>query len=143
MSRSNYDDEEIDDQTLNLWRGAVNKAIRGKRGQMLLQDLLTALDEMPEKVLIAEALVDTDGDHCVLGVLGAKRQINIEDLDPEDSEAVAKTFNIADAMAREIVYVNDECGNWDESPQERWARVRAWVIRQIQPPFVSTQAASE
>lgn len=140
MSRSNYDDE-LDDQTLHLWRGAVNNAIRGKRGQLLLKDLLIALDAMPEKVLIAEALVNTEGAHCVLGVLGAKRGIDIQSLDPEDSESVSKAFNIADALAREIVYVNDEVGRWDESPQERWERVRAWVVQQVQSPQPATESS--
>lgn len=132
MSRSNYSDE-LDDSELGLWRGAVVSAIRGRRGQSLLRDLLTALDEMPEKVLIADALVSEDGDHCVLGVLGQKRGVPLRDLDAEDSEAVAKTFGIADALAREIVYVNDEAGDWRETPQERWSRVRRWVANQITP----------
>lgn len=130
MSRSNYSDE-LDDRALYMWRGAVNSAIRGRRGQALLSDLLAALDAMPEKILIADALVDDDGDHCVLGVLGEKRGVPIATLDPEDSDVVAKAFGIANALACEIVFINDEAGNHDETPVQRWQRVRDWVSRQI------------
>jgi hypothetical protein len=130
MSRSNYSDE-LDDSDLAMWRGAVLSSIRGRRGQSLLQDLAVALDAMPEKILIADALVNEDGDHCVLGVLGHKRGVSLSDLDPEDSEQVAKTFGIANALACEIVYVNDEAGNYDETPQERWQRVRRWVANYV------------
>jgi|ERR1700738_285361 len=135
MSRSNYSDD-LDSWVLIKWRGQVVSAIRGKRGQSLLLDLLEALDEMPEKILIAEALVNTDGDHCVLGVLGNKRGLPISELDPEDPEQVAEAFGIAHQLAAEIVYINDEAGNWQETPQQRWSRVRRWVAEQIQPVAV-------
>ena len=57
MSRSAYSDD-LEDDVMNLWRGAVMSAIRGKRGQQLLRDLRDALDAMPEKRLIANHLVD-------------------------------------------------------------------------------------
>lgn len=140
MSRSNYSGE-LDDRDLAMWRGAVKSAIRGKRGQLLLLDLLTALDAMPEKILIADALVNDEGDHCVLGVLGQKRGVALRDLDPEAPEDVAKAFGIANALACEIAYVNDEAGNYDETPQQRWIRVRAWVARHIQPIPIETVLA--
>lgn len=138
MSRSGYSD---DCDNLALWRGAVDAAIHGKRGQALLRDLRDALDAMPVKRLIAGELVE-DGEYCALGVLGAKRGMDMEHIDPDDSERVGKMFNIARAMAAEIVYVNDEegaqyadvAGVWryvPESPEIRWARVRKWVDEQI------------
>lgn len=142
MSRSNYSDD-LDQQDLAVWRGQVASATRGKRGQALLLDLLHALDEMPEKVLIADALTDTDGDHCVLGVLGAKRGIPITNLDPEDTVAVGDAFNIAHQLSAEIVYINDEAGRYDETPQQRWVRVRNWVIDQIQPQPINKESSHE
>lgn len=124
MSRSGYS-EDLDQWALIKWRGQVASAIRGKRGQAMLRDLLQALDEMPVKRLIAEEL-EADGEVCALGALGKKRQIDMNELDPEDSDAVAVTFNIAPQLAREIVYLNDEW-NRRETPEERWARMRAWV----------------
>ncbi|ODP31553.1 hypothetical protein [Pandoraea sp. ISTKB] len=105
MSRSGYSD---DCEGLGLYRGRVASAIRGKRGQQALRELADALDAMPEKVLAADSLINVDGEFCTLGVLGNARGLNMTPLDPEDPDAVAKAFNIAPAMAREIVYENDE-----------------------------------
>lgn len=53
MSRSGYSDDDDDDggSRLNLWRGAVERAIKGKRGQAFLRELGAALDAMPDKRL--------------------------------------------------------------------------------------------
>lgn len=132
MSRSNYSDC-LDEWDLIRWRGQVASAIRGKRGQRLLVDLVAALDALPEKVLIAEELVNSDGDYCALGAVGARRGIDMSRLDPEESETVAEAFDIADPLAREITYINDECSGYGETPQQRWQRVRDWAIKQIKP----------
>lgn len=130
MSRSNYDDD-CDGWALIRWRGAVKAAIRGERGQALLRDLRDALDAMPSKRLIAESL-ESSGAVCALGALGRTRGIDMAQIDPDDSETVAKKFGIADALAREIVYKNDECSAYKETEAERWIRMRAWVERQIE-----------
>ena len=73
MSRSGYDDGCCDDSNWNLirWRGAVNSAIRGKRGQSLLREMREAMDAMPDKRLVAEQLVCEDG-VCALGTVAVK-----------------------------------------------------------------------
>ncbi|MBU9502883.1 hypothetical protein KTE68_22285 [Burkholderia multivorans] len=133
MSRSGYSD---DCENVELWRTAVRNAIRGKRGQAMLRELAAALDAMPEKRLITAELQDADGDFCALGVLGSVRGLDLKGIDPEDREAVAAAFNIAPALAAEIVFENDENGDhWDhalgervfETPEERWTRMREWV----------------
>lgn len=152
MSRSGYSD---DCEGLNLWRGAVERSIRGKRGQAALKELAIAMDTMPNKVLAAESLVTQDGQFCTLGVLGQARGINMNAIDPEDWDAVAAKFNLAPAMVREIVYENDEVLDdykWVDVqvygpirpyerrvrsvrvsiPEEtlgpqRWSRIRQWV----------------
>lgn len=131
MSRSGYSDD-CDGWSLVRWRGAVASATRGSRGQKLLSDLLSALDAMPEKALIADAL-EVEGSYCALGVLGAARGLDMSKIDVEDREAVAKLFDIAPALAAEIVFENDEAfGYWhNETPEHRWERVRAWVSRKI------------
>ena len=63
MSRSGYSDD-CSGRELNLWRGAVESAIRGKRGQAFLREMLVALDAMPEKRLIAGELVTPTGEVC-------------------------------------------------------------------------------
>ena len=129
MSRSGYTDE-CEGWDLIRWRGAVRSATCGKRGQTLLRDLLATLDAMPVKRLIAGEL-EQEGEVCALGALGVARGLNLSTIDPDDPEVVAKTFNIAPALAQEIVFENDE-GAWGkESPENRWVRVRAWVAQQI------------
>ncbi len=140
MSRSGYVDD-IDNWQQIKWRGQVASAIRGKRGQKLLTDLLAALDAMPEKSLIAHELETKDGEVCALGALAKVRGIDMQKLDPEEPEEVATAFGIAPQLAREIVYMNDEYfdGAWNDStkrydditPEERWKRMRAWVAAQI------------
>jgi hypothetical protein len=129
MSRSGYTD---DCENIAMWRGAVRSATFGKRGQKLLRELLASLDEMPVKELIAEEL-EADGAHCALGVVGKYRGIALADIDPDEYDRVASAFDIAPALAREVVYQNDEGGRWDETPAARWLRVRRWVESQIVP----------
>lgn len=128
MSRSNYS-YDFDAWALIRWRGAVSSAIKGKRGQAFLKEILAALDAMPYKVLASESLVTADGEYCTLGALGAKRGIDLAIIDPDDSLAVAQTFGVSEALVREIVYENDECGDYyrKETPAERWTRMRKWV----------------
>lgn len=138
MSRSGYIDD-VDSQeaqwALIRWRGAVAASIRGRRGQALLRELRDALDAMPNKTLIADDLVSGDGDYCALGVLGAKRGLQkMNEIDPDDSDRVAGMFGIANALAREIVFENDEGGLFRETPEQRWRRMRAWVDTQLVPP---------
>lgn len=154
MSRSGYTDDYDDHLALGRWRGAVRSAIFGKRGQALLRELAAALDAMPEKSLAADSLVTADGQFCTLGAIGAARGMDMAKIDPEDTYQVAEAFGIANAMACEIVYQNDEQGfryeeqpwvqrNWydyaptrrvDETPAERWIRMRKWVADHLITP---------
>ena len=129
MSRANYS-EDLENWDLIRWRGQVASAIRGKRGQKFLTELLEALDAMPEKRLIRDDLQNEDGEVCAIGALGLKRGINLQKLDPEDPDQVAAAFDIAEQLSREVVYMNDEyCDR--ETPEERWKGMRAWVAKQI------------
>lgn len=139
MSRSGYSEDYDDD--IALYRGTVASATRGRRGQRLFRDLVKALDEMPVKRLITNAL-EYNGEVCALGAVGRARGVSMAGLDPENSEAVAGTFDIADCLAREVVYMNDEAyygsrgpdGKWQpETPEQRWERMRKWAASQIRP----------
>lgn len=142
MSRSGYHDD-CDNWDLIRYRGAVASAIKGKRGQQLLRELRAALDEMQVKELISGEL-EADGKYCALGVVGYVRGIDMSQIDVENSRFVAETFGIADALAREIVFINDEDGPFpyynspEETPAQRWKRVRKWVEQQIIDPVEST-----
>lgn len=133
MSRSGYDDDygDYDPWGLIRWRGAVKSATTGKRGQAFFRDLLGALDALPEKKLVVDQLEAADGSVCALGALGRSRGIDMSDIDPENSDRVSVAFGIADALAREVVYMNDEHGSYKETPEQRFTRIRAWVASQI------------
>ena len=133
MSRSGYSEEWDGHNTpLEFYRQAVHQAIRGRRGQMFLVDLAAALDAMPEKRLVADDLQTETGAVCAIGSLGAARGIEMSRLDPEDARRVAQTFGIAECLAREIVWENDENGPLDETDEARWIRMRCVVGRMIE-----------
>ena len=125
--RCGYTDDD-DDGSLAMWRGQVASAIRGRRGQTFLRDLIAALDAMPEKQLIAHELRQ-DGAVCALGCLGAARGVALEEIDPEDHETLSRMFNIARQLVQEVEWINDESG--DYTPEKRWRRVRDWAARNI------------
>jgi len=52
----------------------------------------------------------------------------MDEVDPYDRVTVASIFGIAEAMAAEIMFVNDD---WHETPEQRWQRMREWVAEQI------------
>jgi hypothetical protein len=139
----------------------VRSALRGKRGHAFLREALATLDAMPEKRLVSGHLVfdgwqpPWDGDEvivggdtladrrgvpmpagsvCLLGAVGQARGLKMQDVDPEDMDTVAPMFGIADAMARVIVYWNDEGGPRGETPEHRWARMREWIANAIAKP---------
>jgi hypothetical protein len=130
--RSGYSDD-CDQWDLIRWRGAVESAIRGKRGQAALREMLSALDAMPDKRLIADELEDADGEVCGLGALGKARGLDMAVVDPEDRESVAKAFGIAEALAAEIMNVNDDWLDRRATPEQRWEVVRRWVASKIKP----------
>lgn len=126
MSRSGYSD---DCENVQLWRAAVDRAMRGARGQHFLRKLRTALDAMPVKRLIAHEIANERGEVCALGAVDPNPTI-----DAHDRDEVAAHFGIAPAMAAEIAYMNDEwMWRMNETPEQRWARMRAWVEEQIVP----------
>lgn len=131
MSRSGYTCNN--EFPVELWRRTVTNAMKGKRGQRALRELLAALDAMPTKALIAEEF-EYEGQFCTLGTLCHAKGIDMSGIDPEDYEHadhVAVQLNIAPCMVQEIEYMNDEWGPYTETPEQRWERMRAWVASQI------------
>ncbi len=137
MSRSGYSDD-CDGWDLIRWRGAVASAIRGKRGQEFLKEMLAALDAMPEKRLVAYELKTESGDVCAMGAVGVSRGLDLSAADPDEPDDVAKVFGLASAMVREIAYQNDEAiWRFDQTNAEekRWQIMRDWCAAQIIPPL--------
>ena len=130
MSRSGYVDDCDHDNIHYLWRGTVAKALKGKRGQTFLRDLVAAMDALPEPRLIESALQEANG-VCAIGSVGLARGVDMAHLDPYDDYAVSAKFDIAQAMVREIAWINDEASYAVETSEQRWTRVRAWAVRNI------------
>jgi hypothetical protein len=137
MSRSGWsDDYDATQWDYIRWAGAQKAAINGARGQTMLRDLVTALDAMPVKELASHEWVRIDGPACALGVLGRSRglETDMADLDPDNDQSpdrAAQMLGIAPTLARLVVWENDDAGPWNETPAERWKRIRDWVSRQI------------
>ena len=131
MSRHHYSDECEDYWASIRWRGAVRSAIRGKRGQAFLREMLAALDAMPEKRLVRGELVTDDGDVCAIGSVCRARGLDVSGIDETEPEEVAAAVGIAVALAREIAYENDDAVFFDETPEHRWQRIRNWIAREI------------
>ena len=136
MSRSGYSEGDCDDTESLLasgrWQAQLRSAIRGKRGQRFLLDLIAALDALPERKLIANDL-QREGSFCALGALAHHRKQTIE-LDGEwedrDWAKLGNAFDIAEQLARETMFINDERTRNDG---ERWFDVRRWAIRNLTP----------
>lgn len=139
MGRSGYS-EECDNWAQIKWRGQVMSAIRGKCGQAFLRELITALEAMPDKRLIAKEL-RKNGEVCAMGAVGSARGIDLESLDPYDYEAIADEFGIAHQLVREIEWENDQ--GYAESPEDRWRRVRTWATQQICKPKLEAERDAE
>ena len=128
MSRAGYGDDGGPE--VHLYRGQVASAIRGRRGQKLLRDLRDALEGMPSKRLEAGVLECEDG-VCALGAVARRRGLDVSGLDPQDADLVAEVFDVADQLAREVAYENDEGGPWPEAPGDRHARMLRWAKSNI------------
>ncbi len=127
MSRSGYCDDG-DGNYLFLYRAVVEKSINGKRGQAFLKELAAAMDAMPEKKLITGELVsETTFEACTIGVVCKSRGLDVSKVDFYDPDSVGNLVGIARSMAAEIEYENDERGRHDETPEQRWVRMRKWV----------------
>lgn len=136
MSRSGYnDDYDCDQWEMIMYRGRVASATRGKRGQALFKDILIGMNAMPCKRLVKDDLERMDGSVCAIGAAGKLRGVDMSNIDPEDPETVAGKFDVAECLAREIVWENDECGWRKETPEERFYRMRRWVRSQIKDPL--------
>lgn len=144
MSRSGLNEADFysveDVLQYGRFRGQIQSAIRGKRGQGFFQAVVEALDAMPEMVTsdyyqdggerVYDSIGDKDGNVCVLGALAMHRGLPT-DLDAEDHSKLGETFNIAHQLAQEVMYMNDEYFDRGHTPEQRWTEMRAWALSKI------------
>ena len=155
MSRSGYCENYEDNWALIRWRGAVKSAIKGRRGQALLREMLAALNALPDKRLIIEELIiDGErgglivggdelvmedahsagacriGDVCALGAVAVIRKMETSGIDPHDPDQVAPAFEVSKALVCEIAYINDANATFfplgELLPQELKLRGFSW-----------------
>jgi len=128
MSRSGY---SCDCENIGLWRQAVERAVKGRRGQKALALITKALDAMPDKQLAANSF-QSDCGPCTFGALAQLLGIDTSDLEAKpgldedyvDRDEVGRRFDVAPSMAAEIMFLNDEGCVYSESPAQRWQRMR-------------------
>lgn len=132
MERSNYS-EDCEGWDLIRWRGAVKSAIRGKRGQAFLREMLETLDAMPEKRLVKDALVTPQGEVCAMGSVMVKRGIDASAIDCYDANRIADLVGVSPALVREIEFINDDAWTYSTpmTDERRWEIVRAWVANHV------------
>lgn len=91
----------------------------------------TAADRYRKHYVETRPAAFKEGEVCALGALGRVRGMDMSRLDPEDPDGVACAFDVAAPLVREIVYMNDEGSYRNETPEDRWRRMRKWVAAQI------------
>jgi hypothetical protein len=138
MSRySDCDDYDWEPWMEGQAAGALRSAIRGRRGQRLLRDLIAGLDGLPVPELAAGALEDPEtGCVCALGAVRLQRgpeavPLPCDPTDPDlDWRELAEPFDISQALANEVVTQNDynTVNNDEQSRRHRWVSVRAWAV---------------
>lgn len=137
---SRFGDSDCDNNYYFLWPSVIQRGIQGKRGQAFLTELVDALDALPTKELITGDLV-LEGNCCALGAVALSRGTDVSWVDPLDHRGVAKALGTLYTVANEVAYQNDEMGHVDETPAQRWVRVRKWAVEQIELAAVKGGAA--
>jgi hypothetical protein len=149
MSRySDFDDYYWEPWMDGQAAGALQSAIRGRRGQQLLRDLIAGLDALPEPELAAGALEDPEtGCVCALGAVRLQRgpeavPLPCDPTDPDlDWRELAGLFDISQTLANEVVTQNEynTVGNDEQSRRHRWLSVRAWAVGHLIAPAGKVQ----
>jgi len=140
MSRLCQDDYGFEPWMEGQQAGAQQSAIRGRRGQQLLRDLVAGLDALPAPELSAGALEDeATGCCCAFGAVRRYRGAAAvplyfdpmeKDLDPPH---YAEPFDVAPALAWAVVEVNEwwSTNNDEAARRQRWQRVRDWAVGRL------------
>lgn len=122
---------EVDDnKAIALYREEVTKVIGEPQSQAFLREMAGALDELPEKYLIADELIDSDGGCCAIGAVCKARGLDVSAVDCYAPDQVAALVGVSQVLVSEIEQHND-CG---VPPDVRWQYMRNWVELKITKP---------
>lgn len=72
-----------------------------------------------------------------MGAYAKARGIDTNKTDADEPDQVAALFDVPHQLVREIAEYNDEMGmTRDETPEQRWVRMRAWINSKITKPVI-------
>jgi hypothetical protein len=103
-------------------------------GYTFQHPMIVGADELVDKTGQVAAM----GEVCAMGAAGRARGMDMRGIDPDDPPQVAAAFGVSEYLVAEIAYMNDEAGFRDETPEQRWTRMRAWVSSKIKPAAEAT-----
>lgn len=89
----------------------------------LYERLLAALDALPEKQLIAGAYFRFNGGCCALGAMRLH--------DAARDWVVSLKETPSERFMGDVIDANDDGGPANETPFQRWTRMRAWTEAKI------------
>lgn len=138
MSRSGWSEDWEPDSREDQWawirmRGAVNSAVKGKKGQAFLKDALEALEALPEKKLIKGEFVTPQGEVCLMGAVCLKRGIDVSNVDPDDDnhhKYVSELLGIAESLVQEVEFENDQALGY-VTPEHRYNYMHSWITQRL------------
>ena len=149
------EEEDFQNQAF-LWEANLERSLKGRKGQAALRELEAALLALPDKRLIANETVSTDGAVCAIAALARHRgyqgdmalpkRPNWDDDNDDDSpywdefeyeEAVesamlniATDLGVPPMVAKAIIYKNDD--DYVKTPEARYQKMLRWTQRYIQ-----------
>lgn len=152
--RIDCSDEEDFPGQFDLWQGNCRRSLQGKAGQAALRELEAALLALPDKRLIANDLINGEGEVCAIGALAKQKgAINgrLVSLGEYDMEEVGVLLGMPRLVAWKVVYENDKGIDFeyetlpgpyrwpmerpqirvDVTPEIRYEKMLAWVREQI------------
>lgn len=148
MTRFSDDWDEPFPNAGALWWANARRALDGRKGRAILEELRTVLHELPQRRLIRGRLADESGDVCAVGaIVAARRQAEGEiretvlaelarKIDEEDemgADVTASTgvgVGISYVLAYTLAERNDEVF-YNATPEERWERFVAWIDERL------------
>lgn len=142
--RISYSDEEEVPGQFALWQANCRRSLQGKKGQAALRELEAALLALPEKRLIADKMIDADGEVCAIGALAKHKgrdllaEPHMGDPDEFEGDGEMEEIGVELGMPRlvawKVVCKNDVeiDGHYENLPGPyRWfqeqSRLRAYV----------------
>ena len=115
--RIGYSEDEDYPGQFGLWQANCRRSLQGKVGQAALRELESALLALPDKRLIANKMIDSEGDVCAIGALArykgrdilAEPHVGDEDEFEGDGEMeeIGMELGMPRLVAWKVVELND------------------------------------